>query len=96
MVEINVYHSTEFTFVPGQSSHLIQGYLALSLSKRRLETGSEVEYQPEHIKPFLHIIKKYQREIRNDVYVYSDIFTMVIDISRQIVENFSKSQMAGS
>ena len=46
--------------------------------------------------PFLHFIKKYQIEIRNAVYVYSDIFTMVIDINRQIMENFSKSQVAGS
>ena len=33
---------------------------------------------------------------RNAVYVYSDIFTKVADIIRQIMENFSKSQMVGS
>ena len=38
MVEINAYHLTEFTSDLGHSSCLIQGYLALSLSKRRLET----------------------------------------------------------
>ena len=35
-------------------------------------------------------------EIRNSVYAHSNIFTMVIDKIRVIIENFTKSHMAGS
>ena len=41
-------------------------------------------------------MKKHQLENQNVAYVYSDIFTIGNYIIRQIMENFSKSQMAGS
>ena len=42
----------------------------------------------------LHYIKKFLVEILKAFYVYPDIFRMVIDIIRQIKENFYRSQMA--
>ena len=58
------------------------------------KSKSKIQNLPKYL--FLHFIKQYQIEIRNTVYVYSDIFTMTIDIIRQIMEKISKNQIEES
>ena len=69
MLERNVYYLTEFNFDPGQSYCLNQRYLALSLCKRRLETGGEVEQHiTEHnTQKKTHHTKKNTSHIKNSI-----------------------------
>ena len=53
---------------------------------------SKLKIQNLAKQPFFTLYKKYQMEIRNTVYVYSDIFAMVVDILRLNKNKFSKSQ----
>ena len=58
------------------------------------KSKSKAQNLPKH--NFSYFVKNYQMEYWNAAFVYSDIFTMVTDIVRQIMEKFSTSQMAWS
>ena len=71
-------------------SKLVKTELSVFNSKSKYKTKN----LPKHHFP--HFLKKYQVEIQHVVYLYSDLFTMVIYIIRQIMENFSNSHMTRS